>query len=97
MTTCVIPQKGLPKDYLVHIKGDKSITEVVGETPSDPTTLHRSVIFWWRQHLGPILFAGAARPNSKPSASAAADFPVPEAPQKSAVVTTGRATSAEAS
>ena len=53
MTTSVIPQKGLPKDYLVNIKGDfpKSITEVVGETPSDPTTL---ILSKWKGKPGSL-------------------------------------------
>ena len=43
MPTSVIQQKGFPKDDFLHIfRGiPKRITEVVGETPSDPTTL-----FW---------------------------------------------------
>ena len=38
-STAIIQQKGPnPKDYFVHIRRDsnESITEVVGETPSDP-------------------------------------------------------------
>ena len=39
--TTVIQQKGLPKDYFLH-KGDSNL--VVGETPSDPTTLFSFVL-----------------------------------------------------
>ena len=37
--TTVIQQKGLPKDYFLHIKGDSLVSQKWGETPSDPTTL----------------------------------------------------------
>ena len=36
MTTSVIPQKGLPKDYLVNKKGDSLVSQKWGETPVIP-------------------------------------------------------------
>ena len=41
MTTSVIPQKGLPKDYLVNIK--IPLYHRSGEKPLDPTTLLSAV------------------------------------------------------
>ena len=37
MTTSVMQQKGLPKDYFLHIKGDSLVSQKWGET-LDPTT-----------------------------------------------------------
>ena len=33
MTTSMIQQKGLPKDYFVHIKRDSLVSQKWGETP----------------------------------------------------------------
>ena len=50
MTTSVIQQKRLPKDYCVHIKGDSRIPlyHRSGEKPLDPTTLATKV---WQSHF----------------------------------------------
>ena len=39
MTTSVIQQKGLPKDYFASRKGHSFLSQKWGETPSHPTTL----------------------------------------------------------
>ena len=44
MESTSVIQKGLPKDYFLHIKGDSLVSQKWGETPSNPTTLFPTLI-----------------------------------------------------
>ena len=61
MTTSVIQQKGLPKDYFVHIKGI-SLYHRSGEKPLDPTTL--PLIDEWHDQVAELC-AARVRDNER--------------------------------